>query len=90
MKSLAMLRNSERQSFSIIGLVVALAIPVILFLVNWAIVQDLWLYSFDDGTYSHAYLVPLVFLYLIYEAGVRQKLVFADRLSVICLLGFVL
>ena len=53
----------------------AAAIAALFFLFNPQIVVDWRIYSFDDGTYSHAYLIPVMSAWLLYEgwkAGVLQ------------------
>ena len=47
----------------------------LLLIVNPYIVVDLTTYSFDDGTYSHAYLIPFIVIYLIYESIQKGHLV---------------
>ncbi|OMH25663.1 exosortase [Motiliproteus sp. MSK22-1] len=68
----------------------AVLLPVFLFISNSAMMLDLWKYSFDDGTYSHAFLMPPVFLYLIYEAHARGRLRFNDGLPLAVLAAFIL
>jgi exosortase len=46
-----------------------------LLVANPNIVVDLVTYSFDDGTYSHAYLIPFIMLYLVYESVQKGHLV---------------
>lgn len=48
---------------------------VLFFLANPSIISDLRSYSFDDGTYSHAYLLPFVILYLYWNAARQHELV---------------
>ncbi|AWL11667.1 hypothetical protein HMF8227_01186 [Saliniradius amylolyticus] len=50
---------------------VYLVVVMAFMLVNRPIVLDIATHSFDDGTYSHAYLMPLVSLYLLWH-GLRQ------------------
>ncbi|MDP4536351.1 exosortase [Alkalimonas collagenimarina] len=45
------------------------------FLANPSIISDLRSYSFDDGTYSHAYLIPFVILYLYWNAAKQHELI---------------
>jgi exosortase len=49
-------------------LLVIAAILSLFLLVNPQIIADWRVYSFDDGTYSHAYLIPLMMAYLLWEA----------------------
>jgi exosortase len=48
------------------ALLTILLIPVIALLLNLPIVETLWRHSFDDGSYSHAFLIPIIFIYICY------------------------
>lgn len=48
---------------------------------NMPILVTLWRHSFDDGTYSHAYLIPIISLYLFYILQKAGKLAFRKQLS---------
>jgi len=50
---------------------------------NIPILVTLWRHGFDDGTYSHAFLIPFISLYLYYELTQSGKLQFREKLSVI-------
>ncbi|ASP47996.1 exosortase [Cognaticolwellia beringensis] len=50
-------------------------------LLNMPILVTLWRHSFDDGTYSHAYLIPIISLYLFYILQKAGKLNFREKLS---------
>jgi len=50
-------------------------------LVNIPVLTTLWRHSFDDGTYSHAYLIPFITLYLYYQLQSDNLLVFRTRFS---------
>lgn len=67
----------------------ALALPtaiVVAFLFfNPAIIADWRVYSFDDGTYSHAYLMPLIIAFLFWKAAEEQQLVQRWKASVFAL-----
>lgn len=43
--------------------------------------QTLWRYSFDDGTYSHAYLIPLIVAYLFYVINNNGELKYRETIS---------
>jgi exosortase A len=47
-----------------LGIIAILSLFVLL---NIPVITTLWRHSFDDGTYSHAYLIPFVTLYLYYQ-----------------------
>lgn len=59
-------------------------------LLNIPILVTLWRHSFDDGTYSHAYLIPIISLYLFYVLQKAGKLTFRKSLSLPATLIFVL
>jgi len=61
-----------------IGIVFLLAL-VSLF--NIPVLTTVWRYSFDDGTYSHAYLIPFIVLYLYFKLSGIGKLVFREKIS---------
>ncbi|MEE2022889.1 exosortase [Alkalimonas mucilaginosa] len=65
--------NSAPQAFAV--LIPAICIFLLFFLVNPTILADFRTYSFDDGTYSHAYLIPFVIAYLYWRAWKQQQLV---------------
>lgn len=58
-------------------------------LLNMPILVTLWRHSFDDGTYSHAYLIPIISLYLFYILQKAGKLVYRENLSVSATVLFV-
>ncbi|MFT5756267.1 MAG: exosortase A [Alteromonadaceae bacterium] len=51
-------------------------------LLNVPIIETLWRHGFDDGTYSHAYLIPFISLYLYYQLSRDGQLNFRDNLSI--------
>jgi exosortase A len=66
-------------SKSFIGI---LLIFTIISLLNIPVLVTLWRHSFDDGTYSHAYLIPIISLYLFYILQKADKLSFRNNLSI--------
>lgn len=58
-----------------------LFITVLVALLNLPIMTTLWHYSFDDGTYSHAFLVPFIVLYLYYTLHESNELQFRSKIS---------
>jgi exosortase A len=48
---------------------------------NIPILITLWRHGFDDGTYSHAFLIPFISLYLYYELAQSGKLRFREKFS---------
>jgi exosortase len=68
--------------FSIsVPLSIVFAIYLILTVINYPVIETLWRYSFDDGTYSHAYLIPFIVAYLFYVVSQRSKLELRQRFS---------
>jgi exosortase A len=49
------------------------------------IIENIWQYSFDDGTYSHAYLIPIISIYLYGILFNEGKLQFSDKLNPLCI-----
>ena len=50
---------------------------------NYPVMYTLWQYGFDDGTYSHAFLVPFIILYLIYILNIENRIEFRSSPSLI-------
>lgn len=68
---------------------------VVISALNIPILQTLWRHSFDDGTYSHAYLIPIISLYLYFKLSECGLLRFKEKisffsLSLLFLCGFLL
>jgi len=49
------------------------------------IIFNIWQYSFDDGTYSHAFLIPVISLYLYFILWEENKLIFRSKLNFIAI-----
>jgi len=60
-----------------------LIIFTIISALNIPVLTTLWRHSFDDGTYSHAFLIPFISLYLYYELAESGKLQFRKEFSII-------
>jgi len=58
-----------------------LIITTLVALFNSPIMTTLWRYSFDDGTYSHAFLIPFIVGYLFYIVTSANKLIFRVKFS---------
>jgi exosortase A len=54
---------------------------------NLPVLVTLWRHSFDDGTYSHAYLIPFITLYLYHQLQNDKLLIYRDHFSWV---GFIL
>lgn len=63
-----MLARGNVRCFSI-----ALVIALLWAVVNYHVMRTLWVHGFDDGTYSHAYLVPFIIVYLLYTCAQTGK-----------------
>jgi len=50
---------------------------------NIPILITVWRHGFDDGTYSHAFLIPFISLYLYFELAQSGKLQYREKLAVI-------
>lgn len=67
-----------------------LLITTLVALLNIPVMYTLWQYSFDDGTYSHAYLIPVIVVYLFYAITKSEQVNFRKCLSKPALLLFLL
>jgi exosortase A len=50
---------------------------------NIPILKTIWENSFDDGTYSHAYLIPVISIYLYYNLAKIGQLRYREQVSVL-------
>lgn len=76
--------NQENNAFtSLIGLVFVF---LIIALLNVPVLITIWENSFDDGTYSHAYLIPFISMFLYYKLAKTGQLTYRSKLSSIPLL----
>jgi len=66
-------------------LVVLAFIYLFIALTQLPIIKNIWQYSFDDGTYSHAYLIPIISIYLYGILFNEGKLRFSDKLNPLCI-----
>ncbi len=57
--------------------------------VNYPVMLTLWRHGFDDGTYSHAYLIPFIFIYLLIVLARRGELIPRTSMFVPAVLAFV-
>ncbi len=55
-------------------------------LANIPVLQTIWENSFDDGTYSHAYLIPIISMYLYYQLAKTGQLFYRDKLAILPLI----
>lgn len=72
---MALKESGSRASLKISSLFPLVGIFLLFFLLNPSIISDLRTYSFDDGTYSHAYLIPFVIAFLYWRAFKQQQLI---------------
>lgn len=62
-------------------LVILAILYLVIALTQLPILDNIWRYSFDDGTYSHAYLIPLISIYLYWILFQSGELVLNNKLS---------
>ena len=62
----------------LVGLIL---IFVLFSIFNIPVLQTIWENSFDDGTYSHAYLIPVISMYLYYHLSKTGQLVYRNTPS---------
>ncbi|WP_158306760.1 exosortase [Alteromonas naphthalenivorans] len=60
---------------------VLLLLVVTWLLFNYPIMETIWDHGFDDGTYSHSFLVPFIVIYLMYILEVEQRVSFRSSVS---------
>jgi len=60
-----------------------LIIFTVICVLNIPVLLTLWQHGFDDGTYSHAYLIPFISLYLYYQLSRNGTLQFKETWSVV-------
>lgn len=70
--------NKVKLNMPFLGIIALLSFFISL---NIPIMQTLWRHSFDDGTYSHAYLIPFITFYLYYQLQSEGQLVFRTNFS---------
>jgi len=80
-------KQTTRLNFPFLGIFLLF---VLVSLFNLPILVTLWRHGFDDGTYSHAYLMPFISLYLYYLLAQTGKLSFRRQYSVTALTLLVL
>ncbi len=71
-------------------LVILSIIYIAIVLTQMPIAENIWHYSFDDGTYSHAYLIPFISMYLYWNLFTAGELQFNNKVNYIYLLITVL
>ena len=69
--------NGARYNLAAIGIVLSSAL--LLGYLNQDVLAQIGRYSFDDGTYSHAFIIPFISLFFMYKAVHEQGLVFRQR-----------
>ncbi len=55
---------------------------IVIWLLNIPIAETLWRHSFDDGTYSHSYLIPVIILYLYHNLARIGMLQFSQKATI--------
>lgn len=79
------MKNNEYNSVSSILLskpfIGILLLFSVISLLNIPVLITLWRHGFDDGTYSHAYLIPFISLFLYYKLAYIGKLQFREKIT---------
>lgn len=79
------MKPTENKTLSILRQNSTFLAITLLFFVIWSlnipITKTLWRHSFDDGTYSHAYLIPFIVLYLYYSLASIKLLEFSSNIK---------
>lgn len=57
-------------------------------LLNIPIINSIWRHSFDDGTYSHAFLIPFICAFLYYQLAINRRLEFRNTINPIAVFIF--
>jgi len=64
-----------------IALIILLVTTVFFCVSQLPIVENIWEFSFDDGTYSHAYLIPFICVYLFWSLFKNNELTFNQEFN---------
>jgi len=73
--------NLKALDYSLLPFISSILIIALVALLNIPIMATLWRYSFDDGTYSHAYIVPFIIGYLFYFLTTSHQLHLRNKFS---------
>lgn len=79
--------NVPKMNKPFLGIV---ALFTVICTLNLPILLTLWRHGFDDGTYSHAYLIPFISMYLFYQLSQTGKLEFRATPSILSVLSLIL
>ena len=66
-------------------LIILIAVSFFFFLSQFSILQNFWEYSFDDGTYSHAYLIPFISAFLYWQLHKENLLTVNKKINIVAL-----
>lgn len=75
--TLSLEKNTLKPTFGLMLIFVLFAF------LNIPILKTIWENSFDDGTYSHAYLIPIISIYLYYNLAKIGQLRYREHVSVL-------
>ena len=79
--------NTQPLEINTINSLLGLVLIFLFFsLANIPVLQTIWENSFDDGTYSHAYLIPIISMYLYYQLAKTGQLFYRDKLTIVPLI----
>jgi exosortase A len=67
-------------------IVILIVIYSAIALAQLPIIENIWLYSFDDGSYSHAYLIPIICIYMYWLLFTTGELEFNNKINMISII----
>lgn len=73
--------NSMPVFYRYLPLIIVFMVSIVLACAQFDIVANIWHFSFDDGTYSHAYLIPFISAYLYYELFKEGALTLTEKIN---------
>jgi len=65
-------------------------IYLIIFITQYPVILNIWEYSFDDGTYSHAFFIPVISLYLYYLLFTSNQLVIRKTINYLAIFSLII
>ena len=71
-------------------LIILIAVSFFFFLSQFSILQNFWEYSFDDGTYSHAYLIPFISAFLYWQLHKENLLTVNKKINIVALVALII
>jgi len=65
------------------NVLILLSIFCLALLANLPATLSVWEFSFDDGTYSHAYLIPFIVIYLLFDIAKKGQLKARKKIAIL-------